>query len=301
MRRLFVVYNTTTSHAAEVKEAVLEPLRGLKGWMVGKFEVQAPTVEENAEALAKMLQDGDLVIAAGGDGTAVIAMNGVMRSGKEVTLGVLGYGNFNDVARMLGAKEVGEIIAKFEQGQTREIYPLEVLVNGRHWRYAPCYVTVGLLAEATQIFDEPKVRKSLETGKRGPIFSLWQAVKWYFRNKRKEFLPGGASWNGEQLERGTTDYLAVNGPTLAKIMKGGEWWQQSEDFGSSVQRLGGFWRMVRFGLKSVFSGVPLVETRKDELEFEQPTEVEIQAEGEYQRMVVKKIEVRKGKKVRVVE
>lgn len=268
--------------------------------MVGKFEVKAPSLEENVEALARMLGDGDLVIAAGGDGTAVIAMNGVMRSGKEVALGVLGYGNFNDVARMLGAQNVQEIVQKFEQREIKELYPLEVLVDGRHWRYAPCYVTVGLLAEATQIFDEPKVRKSLETGKRGPVFSLWQAVKWYFKNKRREFLPE-MKLNGELVAKGTTDYLAVNGPTLARIMKGGEWWKKQGEFGSSVQRLGGFWWMVGFGLKSLFKGVPLRETQKDVIEFAEETEVEIQAEGEYQRLrAVKEIEVRKCGVVKVL-
>lgn len=301
MRRLFVVYNTASSHAAAIKGEVLEQLRGLPGWIVGKFQIKAPTVDENVRELVKLLDDGDLVIAAGGDGTAAVAANAVMVSGKDATLAVLGYGNRNDMAGMLGMRSVKEIVKKFEQGEVGEIYPLEVLVNGEHWRYAPCYVTVGLLAEATELMDDEKVRKKLNTGKRGTLYSLMMAVKWYLKNKKRKFLPAEMRVNGKAVEQGATDYLAVNGPTLAGIMKGGEWYREAEGFGSTVERLGKFWKMVGFGLKSVFSRVPLAETRRDVIEFLKPAEVEIQAEGEYQRLAgVEKIEVKKGEKMKVV-
>lgn len=55
--------------------------------------------------------------------------------------------------------------------RVREILPLEILVDGKHWRYAPCYVTLGLLAEASEIMDGDRVRKSLNTGKRSTLFA----------------------------------------------------------------------------------------------------------------------------------
>ena len=300
VRRLFVVYNPKSARAAAIEAEVLAPLRGLTGWMVGKFEVKAPSVDENAPELAKLLKDGDLVIVAGGDGTAAVAANGVMLAGKEATLGVLGYGNLNDMAGMLGEKEVLEIVRKFEAKETREIYPLEVRLDEKHWRYAPCYATIGLLAEATELMDDKKVRASLRKGRRGPVFSLGRAVKWYLKNKRRQFLPKGMKLNGVEVPPKTTDYLAVNGPTLARMMKGGDWYQRAEGFGSGVRRLGGFWQMVGFGLKSVFAKVPLDETKRDVIEFAEASEVEIQAEGEYQKVKVQKIEVRKGKALKVV-
>ena len=162
--RLILVLNPRSSQYAAVTREILEPARKLKGWTVGKFELDLGDVDDNARRLAGILQDGDLVVAAGGDGTASVAVNGVMVATNEVTLvegaevvgrrrnvtlSVLGYGNFNDTARMLGVRRAGgleEIVARFARGEVADVYPLEALVNGRHWRYAAAYVTVGMLA-----------------------------------------------------------------------------------------------------------------------------------------------------------
>lgn len=324
MRKLWVVYNPRSSHHAAVEAEVLAPARNVTGFLVGKYEIKQTSVEHNAEMLAAMLGDGDLVVSAGGDGTAAIAANAVMVSGKDVVFSALGYGNFNDMARMLGVRRpveyggeyvggIAEIIEKFLAGDSSEdsgsgvgagvgsgvteIYPLEVLVDGEHWRYAPCYVTAGLLAEASEIMDGDQVRKSLNTGKRGPLYSLMVAVIWYLKNRGRRFLPASVLVNGKPVEVSTTDYLAVNGPTMARLMKGEKWYLGEEKFGSAVKRLGGFWRMVGFGLRSVLFGLRLQETKEDVLEFSEPSEVEIQAEGEYQKFAgVSRIEVRKAKR-----
>ena len=339
------MYNPRSSHHAAVEAEVLASARKMQGFLVGKYEIKKTSVEVNAEMLAGMLGDGDLVVSAGGDGTATIAANAVMNSGKDVTFSALGYGNFNDMARMLktrrpveyGGEYIGgvqEIVEKFLAGSEEKIYPLEILVNGEHWRYAPCYATVGLLAEASEIMDGDKIRKSLNTGKRGPLYSLMMAVFWYLKNKGRRFLPSSGATlsaedsseaegseatsaddssetegsevssanvevrlNGATLEDGVTDYLAVNGPTMSRLMKGGKWYLSREGFGSAVKRLGKFWKMVGFGLRSVIFGLRLSETSRDEIEFSVPSEVEIQAEGEYKRLTeVTRIEVRKAER-----
>lgn len=467
LRKLIVVYNPRSSQHAAVTEEVLAPARKLSGWLVGKYEVKASGLRENADDLAKILNDGDLVIAAGGDGTAAMAVNGIMRSGKDVVLGVLGYGNFNDLARMLKVKRaveyggefiggVSEIVERFVAGKVQEIYPLEALVDGKHWRYAPCYLSLGLFAESTVVFDEPKVREKLQTGKKHMLFSIWTLMKWYFRNRKRDFLPEGeiyGAWKmvevpieetkvktrkvkpekvkgteeverkvkvdagvkkeleavqadekveekkfkalmkaarkqqlaelkagakakmleagaqtkakmvlmktgaqakllnvkiktqdkmvkrndkarvkrgdeapeiiiegaevverrkkkqsekktmacavekkaGKMLKRGTTDYIAVNGPILAKMMRGGRYYKRPVEFRSTTAKLGSFWRMVGFMMRSVLWRVPGKKTRGDVIKFKQKGDVMIQAEGEYEMLEgVRKIEVRKS-------
>ena len=210
--RLILVLNPRSSQYVAVTREILEPARRLKGWTVGKFELDLGDVDDNARRLAGILQDGDLVMAAGGDGTATVALNGVMtaegrseigdagQSGfgegvrKKVTLAVLGYGNFNDMARMLGVRRregLEEVVARFAQGETTEIYPLEALVNGKHWRYAAAYVTVGMLAASTAVFDTEPVRWKLRAGRPRLLFSLWSLFRWYVGNRRRDWLPEG--------------------------------------------------------------------------------------------------------------
>lgn len=315
LRKLIIVYNPRSSKAKMVEAEVLGPARKLEGWLVGKYQVKATDVDDNARELAKILNDGDLVIAAGGDGTAVIATNGVMLSRKDVTLGVLGYGNFNDMARMLGMKRaveyggeyvggVTEIVEKFVEGKVKEIYPLEVRVNGEHWRYAPCYVTLGLFAESVAVFDEEKVRKKLRTGKKGLVFSVWNLAKWYFKNRKREFLPKGEVERGGLMQtfpEKATDYMAINGSSVARVMRGGKGYRKKEVFRSNVSGLGGFFGLMWFMLRSILVRVPGKKTEGDVIRFAAPGEVEIQAEGEYRRLKeVKEITVGKAKALKVV-
>ena len=321
--RLILVLNPRSSQYAAVTREILEPARKLKGWTVGKFELDLGDVDENAARLAGILQDGDLVVAAGGDGTASVAVNGVMMAGegrsgvggagqsvvgvgarKRVTLAALGYGNFNDTARMLGVKRregLEEVVARFAQGQTTEIYPLEALVNGKHWRYAAAYVTVGMLAASTAVFDTEPVRWKLREGKPRLIFSLWSLVKWYARHHRQDWLPEGYR-NGEAWAARTTDYVAVNGKSVAQVMRGGRWYLDPQEFQGGVMRLGSFWRVGWMMLMSIFRRVPGETTRGDRLEFTAPSAVVIQAEGEHEELNgVERIEVRKARRgMRVV-
>lgn len=316
LQKLIIVCNPRSSHYAKVQREVLAPARQLKGWLVGKYELKPTDVDDNAARLAKLLNDGDLVVAAGGDGTAAVAVNGIMQSKKDVTFSALGYGNFNDVARMLGAKRaveyggeyvggITEIAQRFEAGKVTGIYPLEAKVDGKLWRYAPCYVTLGMFAESAAVLNSESVRKKLRTGKKHLFFSLWQLAKWYFSNRKQVFLPGMMLARTKdqmsvevKLPGGTTDYLAINSPRVAKLMRGAKSAHRMREFRSTTVQLGSFWRLMWFMTRSVVARIPGKKTLGDVIKFEQPSAVMIHAEGEYQRLEnVKKIEVKKSKKV----
>lgn len=317
LHKLIIVCNPRSSHYLHVQREVLAPARQLKGWLVGKYELKPTDVDDNAGQLARLLSDGDLVVAAGGDGTAAVAVNGIIQSGKDVTFSALGYGNFNDVARMLGAKRpveyggeyvggITEIAGRFETEKTTEIYPLEAKVDGKVWRYASCYVTLGMFAESTAVLNSEPVRKKLRTGKKHLFFSLWQLAKWYFGNRKREFLPKtrtevvvDASSKSQEVRfaEGATDYLAVNSPRVAKLMRGAKCAAKKQEFRSTTVRLGSFGRLVWFMMCSVLVRIPSKKTTGDLIKFEQPSTVMIHAEGEYQELHdVKKIEIKKSKK-----
>lgn len=313
LHKLIIVCNPRSSHYSDVQREVLAPARKLKGWLIGKYELKATDVDDNAANLAKILNDGDLVIAAGGDGTATVAVNGILLAKKDVAFSALGYGNFNDVARMLKTKRpveyggeyvggVAEIVNRFEAGKVSDIYPLEAKVDGKHWRYAPCYITLGMFAESTVVLNSQPVRKKLRTGKKRLFFSLWQLAKWYFQNRKHEFLPAAKmdkkGVHGElyqvKLPTGTTDYLAVNSPRVAKLMRGGKCAVRAQEFRSVVAGLGGFWSLAWFMMRSVLVRMPGKKSLGDTLRFDEPSTVMIHAEGESQKLDgVKKIEIKK--------
>lgn len=296
MQRLIIVYNPRSTKAKIVEDEVIAPARKLVSFMVGRYEVKPTNVSDNAVKLAKLLHDGDLVVAVGGDGTATIGVNGCMISKKDVTFGVLGYGNFNDTARMLGTKSLQEVI----DGKNKKIWPLEVRVDGRLWRYAACYVTAGMFAESTEIFDRKKVRGELKNNK-GLVYSVKQLAGWYFKHRRKPFLAEFTINDGEVV-KDATDYLAVNGKTVAKVMRGGKYQSHKATFLRGIANLRSIHKLGWFMIRSMIKRIPSVETKLDRLEFKKPSPVELQAEGEYQKFkAVRTIEVKKSERsLRVV-
>ena len=302
MKRLFIVYNPRSSHYGKVKTDIIDRLGELKGVMIGKFEVAKTNVDDNARRLARILSNGDLVIAAGGDGTANIAINGVMlSSAQNVKLGVIGYGNFNDVARSFGNLKLDDIL----KGKVQKVYPMQCKINGKHWRYGMCYFTIGMFAEACAVFDAPKTRKTLRKGGRKTIFSLFTLMKWWFKNHRRRFMPetfllGDASEDFAEC-KGKSDYMAVNGKTVAKIMKGDGWFRNKTGFLSMTGCMTKFRKLAPMMLRSVFKQVPGAESDYDCLVFPEATEIMIQAEGEYKKIAgVRTVEVVKVEKALLV-
>ncbi len=298
MRRLILIYNPRSSHFLQVKKDVIDKLRGLKGWMIGKYEVADTDVDDNASRLAKLLQDDDLVIAAGGDGTANIAVNGIMQADcRGIKLGVFGYGNFNDTARTFGKPTIEDIL----NNKAVEIWPLECKINGRHWRYAICYFTIGMFAEACEVFDHPKTRKSLRKGKKSILYSVRVLASWWFKErKRRHFMPEfnlGNSSDEYVSSRGASDYLALNGKTAARMMKGGKYFLQKDEFLSTTGTLTKFWRLILFMMRSILKQVPGTESDYDKLVFKKPSKMMFQAEGEYKMISdVLVVEIKKSTK-----
>ena len=328
MQRLIIVYNPHSSKHTRIEQEVVAPARELKGFSIGRFEVKKVPLDENATRLARVLLDGDLVVAAGGDGTGSMALNGIIESGKDVVLAVLGYGNFNDFSRTLGYKKLEEIVADYKSSQAsgnkvknvsyrdarhakpspshiQELYPLEALVDGEHYRYSACYFTVGMFAESTEIFDKEKMRKTLKSGKKSLVFSILQLAKWYFRNRHREFLPRLMMVDGKKIKESCkiSDLIFVNGKTVAKVMRGGEWWKDKRDFWFASGRLTSFPRLIAFMVKSIFHRMPGKVSFSDvTAKFDGKQEIEIQGEGEYRKVTASTLTVRKSDKaVRVMK
>ena len=202
------------------------------------------------------------------------------------------FGNFNDFSHTLNTKTLNDIT-----GSVQNYYPLEIFVDDQFFRYATCYVTIGMMAEAVRLYDKPKMRKVLKTANGRNVGSYTNLAGWYFKNRHKKIFLPDFKLNGELQPKKTSDYAAINGKYMARIMKGGEDYQNRTTFRSETDRLTNFWRLFKLMFKSILFRIPGSETKGDVLEFLAPATVELQAEGEYKTLEnIKKIVIRKSKK-----
>lgn len=277
--RVILVCNCKSTGHKRVEKEVVKPLREFilrqKGMTFLRFDVESPTLEENAEKLSKLIMSGDVILTAGGDGTAGIGVNGIMQSGKDAKFYVIPYGNFNDIIQIL------------RPNSGKKVYPIEALIDGKHFRYALAYFTVGMMAESTKIFDDEKVRRKLRKSKFNLIFSLKTLLMGFFVNRKKDYI----TIDGQKY----SDILVVNGKNVARLMKGGEYYL-GETFLYTEQRLNNFFAMVFFMLQAMFSGIPGKKLKNKRIRFEEKQRIFIQSEGEYKDLVVQEISFLKSKK-----
>ena len=100
-KHLILVVNPRSSGFKLVEKKILSFLNDkcFNDDQLSVFEIQPTTPMENAQEMAKILHSGDIILVAGGDGTAHIASNAVAISGqKNIKMKFTGFGNFNDYA-----------------------------------------------------------------------------------------------------------------------------------------------------------------------------------------------------------
>lgn len=301
MSRLILIYNPNSSNFRRVKKEVLDRREVLfADYTLAEYTIKKIGFENNVKNLKSEIKDGDLCFALGGDATAAIAANAILESNKDATLAVLPYGNFNDLARTLGTMKLEDIDLN---SKPINLYPLGIHIDGKLWRYATCYVTIGMTAEAVELFDEPKFRKYMQKGHKSSWRSYLELAKWYFKNRKKKIFLPEFTINGKATIKKASDYAALSGKSMCRVMKGGYDFKKPEVFRSKALKTISFPKLFVLMTRSILHQTPGEETKGDILKFKNPATVELQAEGEYQIFEnIKTIEVRKGTKcLKVIE
>ncbi|MDO5480504.1 MAG: diacylglycerol kinase family protein [Candidatus Saccharibacteria bacterium] len=325
MSRLILIYNPNSSNYRRVKKDVLDKKAEIfAGYELSEYTIKKIGFANNVKNLKAEIRDGDFCFALGGDATAAITANAILESEKDAILAVLPYGNFNDLARTLGTMKLSDFVAEngllraFRSAAARELarephgdgserrgpqgaisalYPLEIYVDGKFWRYATCYVTIGMTAAAVELFDEPKFRKYMQKGHKSSWRSYVELAKWYFKNRHSKIFLPEFTINGKKTVKKASDYAALSGKSMCRVMKGGEDYKKPAIFRSKALKTISFPRLFILMAKSILFRTPGNNTNGDILEFKNPATVELQAEGEYQIFEnIKTIEVRKGEK-----
>ena len=276
MNRVVLVYNKRSSHAQEVQEQVAKPLHELFPQGIIEYQIKPTSFEDNTKHIAKLLRDHDLVIAAGGDGTAAITANGVLASKhRQIRVGFLGYGNFNDIAHTFSHKKsIHDLIIHHEN--IVDVYPLDISIDGKHFRYAVLYATFGLLAGAANEFEDRAKRNKLQNGGANFLSSLFALLPYYLRSKNTVFLPPN-----DISDHKITDYLAVNGPRMAKAFRTNSELYRTELFLQTNLNVSRFFATSPFVLRSLFGHMPGTLKHSDHFSLKTPSSLDLQTDGEY--------------------
>ena len=186
-----------------------------------------------------------------------------------------------------------------EKKEFGRLYPLEIYVDGELFRYATCYTTIGMIAESVEIYDAKKTRQKLKTrfGRFTEAYFGLSISRWYFKNRhKKNYLPE-FKLNGQIKSKKTSDYIAINGRYMARVLKSPDYSRKPKLFRSQTFRLVSFPRLFRFMATGILYKVPAADTKGDTIEFLEPTTIAIQTEGEQKIFKsVTKIEIKKSEK-----
>ncbi len=267
--RVLVVCNKDSSRFGQIREEVLDRLK--PGFEVFYVDTSRD-VDENAKELLGCLRSGDRVVSAGGDGTAAICVNalaGAEARLKDLSLAVLPYGNFNDIAHTFGRPEIERI--EDERAETVAAHALDLRLDGEHRRFSLGYFTIGMFAESTKIFDRAEVRKRLKNYRGSRlVFSIVTLIGWWVKNRKRRFLPRRfLLGNSREIEvKNATDYMAVNTTRVAKLMRNRRKFYEGEEFLSSVNKGAGIWGIGWFMARSVMWQMPGKESACDIIRFD---------------------------------
>ncbi|MEO1086009.1 MAG: diacylglycerol kinase family protein [Acidobacteriota bacterium] len=135
-------------------------------WGVGAHRVevlQARSADGARRLLGEKLPDLDRLLVVGGDGTANLAIDAVLRAdrGADVAVGLVPAGTGSDFARTLGLKRRAESALRFAlEGPARPLDAIEVAVDGAAPRYCLNIASIGLSGAVDQAVNARRERGS---------------------------------------------------------------------------------------------------------------------------------------------
>lgn len=277
-RRLVIAHNPHSSRASAVKELVFDRLDSA-GYAYETIEVQQAHLDDNVARLAPFIQAGDIVLAAGGDGSAHAVFHTVLAANQPgVELGFLAFGNFNDIPNAFNTKQtLRDPVAFLEQATAQEVWPLNVVVDSKPLRSALLYASAGWTAQAANRFDDPIVRRKLRRGGAGLLKSLLRLGWYYLQTRHKSILPL-FRYNGTVQKK--TDLIFANGPTVARLFRSGKNYYAQPTFLFRMLNVRWLLPNVPFLVSGLMGRMKGEERSVAVVDFEEPSSVPLQCDGE---------------------
>lgn len=293
-RRLVIAHNPLSSRAIQVDEQVFARLDAA-GYKYHKIEVQKASLEANVKRLKSKIKPGDIVISAGGDGSAHAIMHTVIAANKPgVSVGFLAYGNFNDMAHSLNKRAARQDPVKLlEKSTEQKLYPLSLYADDKLERHALLYATIGWTAKAAGKFDDMSLRKELvRTGNVNLVGSLWHAFKYYMQSRAHSDLVDFTARRQKYSQR--TDILLANSTALARLFKTGKNYGHGKKFLFRTLRVRWLLPNIGFLTLGLVSRIRGQAINNLSIKFSQKSKLPVQCDGEVFELETDNIKVKKG-------
>ena len=218
-RNFIIFYNDQSTRSGEFGERVKKPLNKYckeTGGSATFIHVKS-TPEKTIDFIAngKAVKDGDTVLVAGGDGTLGTIVNGLIIGGQKVNLGLLPLGQSNDATGSFVTREVALDVVNHVNAPTIDYRPIELKINGEHFRYALHEWSVGHLANIGA-WDDRVQRANKLTGKKTNI--PLEIMKYYMKVATKNPSAGLPEYTDKD---GVKHNYSVIAAVLGRL--GGAW------------------------------------------------------------------------------
>lgn len=290
---LFLVTNPNSTRARRVEEEVSRPLRE-NGIVSQKIETPSAYPEDNIDYLADALPDEGRVLIASGDGVAEQVANAVVMSGKQIDIGVLPFGNYNDTAsaHMGKAHTVLDFIGDIP---TVHRTPLTIEVDREHLTETFSYATIGLTAIIAAGYRDEGSREKLRTasGSKRSLLRYGQAGLDYLKYAGTK-LPDFTVDNG-LIQHGRTDIAFTNNSKVAGLLRFPDTFYDKDYFGARTDLdMQSLHDLFGFGVPAFFGQAGLERVTSMRITFEQTARaLPFQSGGEYQEINAESIFVYK--------
>lgn len=290
-RRLVVVCNPNSTDARHVKRQVLDLLLEA-GAHHEVFTTQHASTADNIDNLATVIEDGDCVISAAGDSTAMQLTNAALISQRDVIVGFLPYGNFNDAAAAHTRPQ--DSVLDLIKAPTVAVQALSVNLDNAYWRDALSHVTIGWTAIAASEFSERPSRNQLKKTLQ-PLklsHSLLQVAGNYIRHGN-EYLPSFSTSEKSTIRQKTTDIIAINSPRIAGIVRSPRPYYDSLEFGYTEVNVANIFYDMFFAVRAIAGSAPLNPRSSVDVEFTSTSLVPIQLDGEAEQVITDSVSIYK--------
>lgn len=276
--RIILVYNPTSARAKHIQTEAIELLRSERIAYVD-YATKYPDAEANIDDMRETFRDGDTILTAAGDGTAMQAANAVLREGQDQTrIGFLGYGNFNDLAG-----NTRDPLALLDPAaEVVDSRPLTIEINDRYWRDAPGYASLGFTALAASHFAKHSSREQLrQTPSWAKLTASIGRLGINYFQDRHTFLPAFSISVSPTIQRHTTGIMAINSRQVGRIIRSRFDYPASNLFGYRATDVSSIIKSLPFGLMALAGHAPTTLLEQLRIDFEAPSAIPIQTEGEF--------------------